>query len=314
MVTLKQLSHALALSRHGNFHRAANAENITQSALSRSIRTLEDGLGVVLFNRDGGNVAPTLFGEALLQRAARVFGETDELLREVQLLKGLDAGCLRVATGAYAGELSAMQAVGELIRRHPNIRCQLQLTSWKSVADRVLAREVDLGVGESSTLDRVKELEVVPLGNHRLVFFCRPGHPLARRKRVTKALLDEFPVVTVRLPPRVADVFPGRCEIDRGTGGLIPAVEVDDLASARHIVSSSDAFGVAAPVQIEPWLHRREYRVLPYDAPWLRLDYGFIFLRNRMLSPAAMAYMELARGLEEKLDATNRALIERYLG
>jgi DNA-binding transcriptional LysR family regulator len=314
MMTLKQLSHALALQRYGNFHRAANAENISQSALSRSIRTLEEGLGVVLFDREGAAVTPTLFGNALLQRAGKVFSETDELQREIQLLRGLDAGCLKIATGAYAGELSAMQAVGDLIKRYPKIRCRLQLTSWKGVADLVLSNEVDLGVGESSMLDKNNELQVVPLGAHRLVFFCRPGHPLARRKRVTKAMLDDFPAVTVRLPPRVADVFPGNCQIDKETGGLIPAVEVDDLVSARHIVSSSNAFGVAAPVQIDPWLRRGEYRILSFNAPWLKLNYGFIYLRNRMLSPAAMVYMELAQSIEKKLDAKNRALIEQYLG
>jgi DNA-binding transcriptional LysR family regulator len=314
MITLKQLSHALALKRNGNFHRAANAENISQSALSRSIRTLEEGLGVVLFNRKGAAVAPTLFGEALLLRAAKVFGETDELLREIQLLRGLDAGCLTVATGAYAGELSAMRAVGDLIKRHPKIRCRLQLTSWKGVADLVLSREVDLGVAETSMLEKTRGLEILPLGTHRLVLFCRIGHPLARRKRVTKAMLDDYPVVTVRLPPRVAAKFPGECQLDKETGGLIPAVEVDDLTSARHIVASSDAFGVAAPVQIESWLRRGELHILPFDAPWLKLNYGFIFLRDRMLSPAASVYMELATEIEERLDAANRALIEEYLG
>ena len=75
MSTLKQLSHALTLTlaRHGNFHRAAKAENLSQPALSRSIRSLEEGLGAQLFDRQTEVVTPTLYGEALLQRARTIF-------------------------------------------------------------------------------------------------------------------------------------------------------------------------------------------------------------------------------------------------
>ena len=75
MVTLKQLAHASALKRHGNFHRAAQAESLSQPAFSRSIETL----GVRLFDRQGATVTPALFGEAVLRRATTIFLETGEL-------------------------------------------------------------------------------------------------------------------------------------------------------------------------------------------------------------------------------------------
>lgn len=311
MITLKQLAHAMALKRHGNFHRAADAENISQPALSRSIRALEETLGVSLFDRQGASVTPTLFGEALLQRAQKMFGETDELLREIQLLKGLEAGRLAIALGVYAAEMSASRAAGELLQRYPKLSCRLQLTSWKQVADLVRSRAVDLGIAEISTLQDANDLQVEPVGNHRVVFYCRRDHPLARRGRLSKADLDACPVVTVRLPSRVADVFPGKTRLDRETGELIPSIEVDDLATARNIVQRSDAFGAATPVQIEPWLRSGELRALPFDAPWMRLDYGFIHLRNRMLSPAAVVYMQLVRDIDRELGRHNAKLMSR---
>jgi DNA-binding transcriptional LysR family regulator len=309
MATLKQLAHASALARHGNFHRAAQSQNISQPALSRSIRALEEQLGVPLFDRQGGTISPTLYGTALLQRAANIFGETAELTREIQLLKGLGAGSLHVAMGVYAGEISASRAAGELLERHPDVRCRLRLTDWTQVADVVASRSVDLGIAEISTLEQRDDLEIEPVGRHRLVLFCRSGHPLAGRTPISKDDLADYPTVAVRLPPRVAGLFPGRTLRDRKTGELLPSVEVDDLASARIVIANSNAFGVAAPLQIEPWLRSGDLVALPFDAHWLQLNYGFIYLRNRMLSPATLLFMQIIRRIEQTLHLRNETLV-----
>lgn len=309
MITLKQLRHALALQHHGHFHRAAKAEKISQPALSRSIHALEEQLGVPLFDRQVGGVVPTLFGAALLRHAATALGETDELLREIELLKGLEAGQLQVAMGVYAAEMSAARSIGELVERHPGVTSRIRLTSWKDLAGLVSARLVDLGVGEISTLGDMPELEVEALGRPHLVMFCRPGHPLAGRRDLSKEDLDGFPTVTPRLPPRGIGLFPGKTRVDPDTGDLVPTIEVDNLTSARLVVAGSDAFGMATPVQIEDSLRSGEFRVLDFHQPWMELDYGFIYLRHRMLSPAAQAYMEIVRDIDGEMRATNEALM-----
>jgi len=309
MITLKQLRHAMALERHGHFHRAAEAEHISQPALSRSIRALETQLGVTLFDRQGGRVVPTLFGAALLKHAAATLGETDELLREIQLLKGLEAGVLQVAMGVYPAEMSAARAIGELVDRHPGIDCRVRLISWKDVAAFVTARAVDLGIGEISTLENVPELEVEPIGRPRGVLFCRRGHPLANRRQLSNDDLAGIPTAVPRLPPRGIGLFPGKTRIDPETGDLLPTVEVDNLTSARLVVASSDALGMATPVQIEDSLRNGEFRVLDYHRPWMELYYGFIYLRQRMLSPAVKAYMDIVRRIDGEMCEANEALM-----
>jgi len=309
MLTLKQLRHAMALERHGHFHRAAQAEHISQPALSRSIRALEAQLGVTLFDRQGGGVEPTLFGAALLRHAVQALGETDELLREIDLLRGLEAGQLQVAMGVYAAEMSAARSIGELVERHPGVTCRIRLTSWQELPGLVTARSVDLGVGEISTLGDLQELEVEALGRPRLVMFCRPGHPLAGRRDLSKEDLDGFPIVTPRLPPRGIGLVPGKTRVDPDTGDLLPTIEVDNLTSARLVLAGNDAFGMATPIQIEGALRRGEFRVLDFHRPWMELDYGFIYLRNRMLSPAAKAYMDIVRRIDAEMREANEALM-----
>lgn len=313
MLKLQQLAHALALSRLGNFHRAAKALHLSQPALSRSIRSLEGSLGVLLFERHGTTVKPTPYGEALLRRAEKILEQSDELERDVRLLKGLEAGGLAVAMGAFAAELSGSRAIGELLRLHPSIRCQIRLTSWREVTDLVAARAVDVGMAEISTVIGSEELRVEPLGQHEMVLYCRHGHPLLERDSLTRRDLDAFPQAMIRVPPRGANRVPGKGFRDTGLGDQTAHIEVDDLTAARVIVLESDALSMATALQLEPWLRGGQLRVLPFRANWLRLNYGFITLRDRMLSPAAELFMKLVRQIETDVAARNRDLTDELL-
>lgn len=310
MIKLQQLAHALALGRHGNFHRAAAARHLSQPALSRSIQSLEEGLGVPLFDRQSAAVTPTLYGEALLRRAAVIIEEAEELEREIRLLQGIETGTFTVAMGAYASELSGRRAVGELMRRHPNLACKVLHGSWRVVADQVLARSVDLGFAELSDFSGDERLQVEPIGQHELVLCCRPGHPLLGLESLSKADLDAYPLVSIRVPARGAGLMPGKSHVEATTGDILPHKTVDDLATAQAIIRASDAFGVLTPLQIEAGGPRGDLCVLPFRAPWLRLNYGFIYLKNRLLSPAAQLFMTLVRDSEVDLADHNRHLME----
>ena len=311
MIKLQQLAHALALGRYGSFNRAAEAHHISQPAFSRSIRSLEDALGVLLFDRQASAVTPTLYGETLLRRADAILGDTNELEREIALLKGLEAGSFAVAMGAYAAELSGGRAVGELTRGHPNLRCQVRLCTWRDVADLVSTRRVDLAIAEISTLRAVERLQIESIGTHQMVVYCRRGHPLLGRGQLSNTDLNEFPLASIRIPPRGASLIPGRWSLDPNTGDLIPQAEVDDLATAHAVVLASDAFGFATPLQIEPWLNSGALSVLSYPAPWLRLDYGFIYLKGRLLSPAAQRFMKIVTEIEAEISTHNRELLDK---
>jgi len=313
MLKLQQLTHALALNRLGNFHRAAKALHLSQPALSRSIRSLEESLGVRLFERHGAQVKPTLYGEALLSRAETILEQSDELEREILLLQGLEAGALAVAMGAFAAELSGSRAVGELLRLHPSIRCQIRLRSWREVTDLVAARAVDVGLAEISTVIGSEELRVEPLGQHEMVLYCRPGHPLLDRGPLSRGDLDAFPQALIRVPPRGANRVPGKGFRDAGHGDQTPHIEVDDLSTARTIVMGSDVLSTATALQLEPWVRGGQLRVLPFRANWLRLNYGFITLRDRMLSPAAELFMRVVRQIEADVAVRNRELTNELL-
>ena len=78
-MTLVQLRHLISLARTGSFSKSAQALHLTQPALSRSIRALEDELGMPLFDRVGRSNELTAFGREVLDRSRHLVSEADEL-------------------------------------------------------------------------------------------------------------------------------------------------------------------------------------------------------------------------------------------
>lgn len=312
-VTLRQLEHALALQRQGTFCRAAREAHISQPAFSRSIRNLEAALGATLFDRSGPRVVPTVFGEAMLRRAAEILAQTAEIGRDLGMLAGLGTGYLTVAVAVHPAELSGARALGELITRYPGIRCKATLTNWRAVGEMVLSRRADVGLADVGQVLTNPQFDVQRVGQHEVLFYCRRGHPLLRRRRLTIADLVAYPAVSMRIPARQEPFLAGWLARDELTGDLLPHVEVDELSTARAVVGSSDGLSFAAPLQIEAALRAGELCLLPFRPPWLRLDYGFINLRGRLLPPAVALFMEIVREVEAEVAARNRALIGEFL-
>ena len=301
MINLRQLQHALALRQHSSFSKAAKLCNISQPAFSRSIQQLEKSLGVRLFDRRGNMIEPTSIGESVLSRATVISAESYELEREVVLLKGLELGNLVVALGTNAADVSGGTAMGMFMRQHPAITCQVLVLGWRQVVDQILSQHADVGLAEIGTAELDERLQVEPVATHPVRFYCRGKHPLCRRRRLTMADLGQYPFVGPRLPPRVAGNFAGGGSLDALNGDFVPAFETDQPTLARNIIRQSNAIGFAAIPQFNAWPDLEDFHILPFDDPWMQLNYGFISLKNRTPSPAAVKFMELVRVAEAAL-------------
>lgn len=311
MLDLRLLHQALTLARHRNFARAAEALHMTQPALSRSIAGLERLLGEKLFDRSRQGVAPTAFGEMLLARAQPLLAGATELERDFRLLRGLQIGELRVGAGAYPAELSVARAAGRLTQRHPGLRIEVTGADLRALVTAVLERKLDLAVLETSLVEGEPRIAVEPLPRHAGCFYCRSGHPLAADRAPTVERVLGFPFVGTRMPRRVAESFLRIARsgaIDRESGDYLPPVKVDSVTLAKDVVLHSDAVGVAPLVMIADEVRSGRLVALPLRLTWMTTAYGFAYLRDRLLSPAAEAFMAEVRRVEAERVAQSQAL------
>ena len=312
MINHRQLRHALTLYKFRKFTLAAAELHISQSAFSRSIANLEKQLGVVLFDRDARCTAPTEYGKVFLRRAAAIVADTEDLERELKLLQGLKIGDFSVGLGLYPAEISGNHAIGRMVRSHPNLRYRITTGNWQRVNQQVLSGAVDLGFVATGVAEKNERLRIENISQHELFLYCRKDHPLAACINLAREDIDRFPLVSIRVPGELAAAIPGKSAIERGTGSLVPSVEIENFTTARHIIENSDGVGAAVPIQIESQHESGVFTLLDYKRPWLKPPHGFVSLRSRSASPAAEVFMENVIQIEDKVSKRNQILISKY--
>ncbi len=316
MITLTRLRQVVALAEHGGFGKAAATLKISQPALTKSIQALEAALGVRLFDRNTRGVVLTDFGKLVVAHTRQVVAREGELLRDIQLLAGLEVGHLDVALGPYPSAMSGYAAAGRVMAAHSKLQIALHVANWREVTQAVMEKKAELGIAELSDAVLNDRLDTEVVGQHRARLFCRPGHPLLQAEDITLATLLEFPWASTRIPPRVAAAFPrapvraGR--IDEFTGDFVPAVETDVPMQLGRLVEDNDVLAFGAFSMVESELESGRLAYLPTPQIDLRASYGFIFLGSRSLSPAAQAYMQAVRDQERMCVEREAHLEQRF--
>lgn len=316
MITQRRLRHLLSLVEYAHFGRAAAALNISQPALTKSIQALEAELGVMLLDRKRGAVVLTAFGELVVQRSRALLNAEEDLLREITLLAGLEIGSLRVALGPYPSVISGYPAMARLLARRPKITVAAHVSGWREVAHQVVAREVDLGLAELSGVQDDEQFATELVGRHQGRIFCRPGHPILAAGRVGLPALLEFPWIASQLPARIAAGLPrssGRAgKIDALTGDFMPAIKIDVPMQIADLLAGSDALALTSLALMERDLDAGKVAVVPTSKAAFQAGYGFIYLKDRSLTPATRAYMDEVRAVEAAIVEREAALASRY--
>ena len=303
ILDIREIQHVTAIGRFRNFARAAESLDISQPALSKSIRTIEESLGVRLFDRSRKGVSPTAFGEIILSASGPLLRGVDEVLAEIRRVRGLEAGTLRIGAGSFALDMSVSEAVTRMAKHHPSLHLRVVLDDWESLTRKVMAGSLDVAVAEVTAAEQESQLSVERIGEHGGVFYCRSGHPLLSRRQVTFEDISGFPFAMSPLPGRVAPFFErigaaGR--IDPASGQFLPAITVDSVGLMRRAVRETDAISWAPKALIASELRDDSFVALPFAPPWARLNYGIFRRADRPVTPAMEMFFVELRAVEKK--------------
>ncbi len=309
---LRKIEYALAVAENRSFSRAAEALEISQPTITRSIQSLEREIGARIFDRSRAGVSVTATGQLLLDRGAALAASALELQRDLQLLKGVELGKISIGAGPYPAAISVGRSVGELLARHPMLEVDVTVGGWLNLRQQVLDRQLDLSVAELSGIGDDQRFEVQPCEKHRAVLIGRNNHPLLHAEALTLQDIRNFPLVSTILPGRMR-VLPARRESGlHGDDLVVPTVRVDTMGLVMDIVAASDAIGIAMPVHVLPGVQRGDLAVLALDLPFLKSNYGIIRLADRTPSPAAEAFTRIALRCDSEAQKKNAAA-ERQL-
>jgi DNA-binding transcriptional LysR family regulator len=195
-VHLRNLRYFVAVAEELHFSRAAERLHVSQPALSKQIRQLEQQLHFPLFRRDRRRVQLTAAGEALLPRARRLLAAWDVSLADAGARASEEAKLLHVGfqTSVAGGLYQAVVArFGEL---HPDWRLELRMQPWTDTTGGLLDRSSDVAfVWLPTGADDV--IEVRPVRTERRFVALPARHRLARRKALQMADLLDQPFIAL---------------------------------------------------------------------------------------------------------------------
>jgi DNA-binding transcriptional LysR family regulator len=257
--SLRDLSYFLAVVTHGHLGRAASACDVTQPALSKSLKRLEDETGLALFRRAGRTIRPTSEGLAFADHARRVVNQYEDAVRHAEGLRAGTGGLLRLGATAATMDTVVMPALERLLPAQPGLQVVLTLALSDELPDRVEHGDLDLAVAPS---DRARGgvLRHEAVGQDVLRLVAGRRNPLLRQPAITLAdlagrrwilpkrtsvarqRLDAFFALADQPLPRAA------LEVDFISAGALKLVAGTDLltlAPAALLQDSGEA-GVAA--------------------------------------------------------------------
>lgn len=179
---LLQLEHFLAVCDEGSFTRAAERVCRTQSAVSQSIKKIEDEIGTPLFARGTHDITLTETGKVMLEYARRMVRLRDEANRQIGALKNLNAGTLSIAAHESAAVYLLPAPLRSYLRKFPDIKVGIYRSRLEDIPRQVLDREVDVGFVKEEP--NIRGLEFVDVHSDEMVMIGSPRHPLANRGNV----------------------------------------------------------------------------------------------------------------------------------
>ncbi|HEY5680706.1 MAG TPA: LysR family transcriptional regulator [Pseudomonadales bacterium] len=195
-INLKELRHVLLLHETLSFKRAAELAGVTQSALSQSIATLEERLGVKLFDRNRRKVSATGFGDLIAGRAVAILNDLSDMDQQIGAMRDVREGTMRFGMGIVPAVLILEQATSAFQAEHPDVATRVIVDVPEVLAERMEANEIEFFVAHypPQIRSRDHQHETLLSYEHRLI--CAPEHPLAGLNRVTFADLIRHPVVS----------------------------------------------------------------------------------------------------------------------
>ena len=248
------LRYFLEVVRTGSVSEAATRLSVSPSAVSRQVATLEDLLGVPLFERRPRGMAPSPAGELLAAHALRNALEADRVVADIEALQGLRRGLIRVCCSAGFAIEFLPKAMAQFRDQHPGMQFHLRVAAPAAVTQAVLNTEADIGLTYSRTAER--DIEVQHRQVSPVIAIMRPDHPLARHASVTLAQMHPYPVALPERDNTVRQLFDIGCSQRQLV--FDPVLVSNHFETLTHFVLHAGGMSISGEVTVRERVKRGE--------------------------------------------------------
>jgi DNA-binding transcriptional LysR family regulator len=289
---LSQLEVFLAVAREGRFSRAAEKLFRTQSAVSQTVRKLEEEIGEPLFDRSSREGVLTDAGRVLKEYAEKLLNLREDAQEALVELRELQKGKLALAANEFT-VLYLLTVLGEFRRLHPMIKISVQRALGSHIPDDILNHSIEMGVLSYDPED--ERLHSVVVYQDELAFVVPPNHPLASEKEVSILQLgaEAFVAHIVSSPYRDKVIQTFR----RYKTPLHMAIELPTLQAIKRFVAMGNGVALVPRISVENELARRELVHIPVKELDLQRKLRLVYRRDGVVSHAGRAFLAVAEAV-----------------
>ena len=287
----RQLRAFVTLARRGSFTRAATELHLSQSAVSHSMKALENDVGCRLFDRLGKKVLLTQAGEQLLQHADKILREMAAARESISLLGKWGRTRLRVGASTTACQYILPGVLREFQKQYPQANVIVEPSDTPKAMDLLRANVIDLALTLEPKAD--PGFEFLPLFTDELHFVLAASHSWAQAGRVAREeipkqhyILYKKSSVTSRL---VEQYFREEDMV------LNQVMELGSMEAIKEMVKLGLGISILAPWIARKELEAGELAALPLGKRKLKRTWGILHFRERRLSMAQEIFVRLCR-------------------
>jgi len=275
--------------RQGGFSHAARTMFATQSTVSKAVKQLEEEIGTPLLERIGHRSVLTPVGEVVYQRGVKLLADRDDLLAEIEEIRGLRRGVLRLGVPPVGSSTLFAPLFAIYRQRYPGIEVRLAEHGSDRLEERLRTGEIDFA---GLLLPAAPEFEWEPLRREPLVALLASSHPLAGRSALPLAELKDTPFILFESGFSLHRII---LEASR-RAGFEPNIVARSSQIDFMVELVSAGLGVAfLPRMIAAQRRHAAVRHVRLDEPGTEWAMAMVWRRGAYLSDAATAWLELVR-------------------
>lgn len=277
----------ISVADHGNISRAAQTLHISQPAVTKAIRELEKQVGVVLLERGARGVRLTQTGAVLQEHARAIFAAEQVAEDELQALRGLSGGTLRIGASLTVANYFLPPYVARFHALHPHLQLRLTNSNTETIERLLLDYKLDVALTEGPV--HHERIIARKWRDDELVIVVGPRHPLAKHKRLKARDLESIRWVVREQGSGTREVIEEA--LHARNFNWKHTLEINSTAAIKQTVASSNELAafvshLAAADQIE----LGKLRVLRVPELKIARPLTYLNLKNRPLGVAARAF------------------------
>ncbi|MCV9999930.1 pca operon transcription factor PcaQ [Pararhizobium sp. YC-54] len=293
-VKFRHLQTFVEVARQKSVMKAAGLLHVSQPAVTKTIRELEEVLGVSVFERDGRGIKITRYGEAFLRHAGAALTALRQGLDSVSQERSGDGPPVRVGALPTVSTRIMPRAMVNFLKEETGSRIKIVTGENAVLLEQLRVGDLDLVVGRLAAPEQMTGFSFEHLYSEQVVFVVRAGHPLLSAKQ---SVFDNLGVYPVLMPTRASIIRPfvERFLIANGIASLPNQIETVSDSFGRAFVRASDAIWIISTGVVAGDIEDGMLAVLPIDTSETKGPVGLTMRANAIPSLPLVMLMQTIR-------------------